>query len=741
MLTNLLRHGAPLIAQDSVIISVCLALLVWSVWSGIALLRARRKLGQALVEATRRIAATSDPVTFAAQYESVSAALSADTVLGSSWRGFRECLIVPSSAGRPVMATAAPRGWFDLASLFRVAGGDLRYHAALPGLLVGAGLLFTFLGLAAALSLAGEVVAEGVDQAQRNAALRNLLGAASVKFITSLAGMLCSIVYALFRKAQLRKAEESLAAFFSAVQDRMPFRSAATLQAEGNAVLERQYADVQRIGSDFFVNLGSTLEREFGEGLQQHIAPLSAAIDKLSAGLAKQNEGAMETMLKTFLERLEGAVGESMRGTMATLDTLGERLDGLQAGLDGAAQRMGTAAEEMAAGMGRGAETALGGINEQVGALVGVLREAAEEARHSNRAAGDDLARRMSDTAASLTEAVMLFQRRLEDGAAQGVDRLAAPIEALLNGLHDLSGEQRQAGAESTAAMSATIARAADALEATAAKVAEVLGSGAADASGRLVAATEAMRDDLRGVLDRFGATLNSSGEALTRGAAAGGDALRSASAGLGQELSSAAQRLRDAGEAAGEALQAGGAEARSGLVEGARTLVQGSAGVADRLTGLGAAADRLAAQVGNLDRVANAAASPLAASAADLRAAGEAARSASEPLRDVASDLRSSAGAVIGAATAIKAAQVASEQLAVRFGNAADRFGGLDQSLAGTLTGLGDSLYGLQSHVTDFVKDMDSGLSRSVDGLSAIAKSLEGSVEELQDTLEAHRA
>jgi hypothetical protein len=210
-----------------------------------------------------------------------------------------------------VVATTEPRRWFDLGTLLRTAGADLRYHAALPGLLVGAGLFVTFLGLAAALSAAGEVVAEGVDQATRNRALRDLLGSASVKFVTSLAGLGLSIAYALYRKRRLKAVEAAMSDFLSALQERLPLKTQAALQAEANAILTKQYADVQRIGSEFFVNLGSTLEREFDAGLQQHIKPLADAIEKLSSGLANQNEDALESMLKSFLEKLEGAVGGS----------------------------------------------------------------------------------------------------------------------------------------------------------------------------------------------------------------------------------------------------------------------------------------------------------------------------------------------------------------------------------------------------------------------------------------------
>jgi hypothetical protein len=553
-----------------------------------------------------------------------------------------------------------------------------------------------------------------------------------VKFVTSLAGLGLSIWYALYRKGKLKAAEAGLSSLLAALQERLPLKTQAALQAEANAILAKQYADVQRISSDFFVNLGSTLEREFDSGLQQHIRPLADAIEKLSSGLANQNEDTLQAMLRAFLEKLEGAVGESMRGTAATLEALGSRLDGLQGAMDAAALRMGRAAEDMASGLGRGTEVALGGITEQMAALVRGLREAAEEAGRSNRVAGDDLARRMAETAAALTTAVAAFQARLEDGAAEGISRLTVPIEALLQHLRDLAEGQRQAGVESNAALAATIGRAAEALDATATKVAETLGGGAADASGRLVAATESMRDDLREVLARFGATLDDSGRALTRGAEAGGDALRGAAAALGDDVASSATRLREAAEAAGAALRDGGSAASVGMTEAASILRQGSEGLGQRLGALGDASAELARQAEALDRALRAATTPMVASSTDLRAAAEAAREALGPWRDTAQALRSAVDGLLGAAASIEGAQRGAGDLAARLALATERFGGLDEGLARTLRALQEALGGYQRQIAEFVSGLDQGLQKSVGGLLAVAQSLEDSVEEI---------
>ena len=225
-LTTALRTIAPYVGKDPTIILVVVGLIVWTAWSGARLLHASRRLLQRLDHGIRLLATSSNPEDFGLNYEKVSLELERDTLLGTPWRGYRNTLIIPRVAGTPIIATVEPRTWFDLAALFRDAKADLRYHAALPGLLVGAGLLYTFLGLAAALSLAGDVVQSGDDHA-RNAALHDLLGAASAKFITSLFGLLLSIIYALFRKWRLRVVELRFDVFLTTLRHLLPLKTTA----------------------------------------------------------------------------------------------------------------------------------------------------------------------------------------------------------------------------------------------------------------------------------------------------------------------------------------------------------------------------------------------------------------------------------------------------------------------------------------------------------------------------------
>jgi uncharacterized phage infection (PIP) family protein YhgE len=665
------------------------------------------------------------------RFEQINLELAKRPLLGAPWHEYRVTLLIPTEPGRPIFTTERPENWFDIVSLFRRAGRDLRFHAAFPGILVGSGLLVTFLGLTVALRAAGGVVS-GTDPVSRLHALQGLLDAASLKFITSLAGLFLSITYALARKHQLYRVEIAHEAFLHAINREMPFKAAALLQFDTNELLRKQYTEVQRIGVDFFVNLGSVLEREFSSGLQAHLAPLAAAIERLAAKETEQSEGAIGTMLSQFLERLEGSVGESMRSTTATLQSLEAGLSGLRGAMDEAANRMARAAEEMTKGMSRGAQDALAGVTTEIAALVQTMRAAADEAGQNNRLAGEQLAKQMAATADSLTRAVELFRQRMEEGAAQGVERLAEPLQAMLRQLKDLAEGQRSAGTESSKALADTMQAAAASLEATAERMSSSLGAGAANASERLVTATEAMREELRLVLERFETALSVAGASVEQNARASGVALTDAAARAGGDFAAIAKKLAEAGDSAGTALRAGGADARLHMAEASRLLAESAAGLGGRLAAIAEATDGLAARAIELQEAARSATTPLQVTAQDLRQAAVATREAAAPLADAGATVRAAMDGLRQASDSVTAAYRQADALATSLGDASDRFKGVDQVIGKTTDELTKGVRELERQFGDFVRGMDKGLGDSLQQLAAIAEGLEESAKEI---------
>lgn len=677
---NFLQVVAPVISASWTIGIVVAALVTWAGLSAWRLRAGTRLVCETLEGAAARLAREVDAPRFTVNFEAASKALADMPLLGHRWREYREALIVPSAPGRLVRATSRAEGWFDIGSLYRVAGVDGRYHAALPNLLVGAGLLFTFLGLAVALSTAGGIVAEGATQEQRNAELRALLDAASFKFITSLVGLFLSIVYALFRKHSLARAEASLDRFIAILDARVPLLTPAALQQEANHLLEKQGTQLETFSTELALNIGNAFDRAFDQRLGEHIAPLSEAMQALAANMASRNEDAMQRMLAAFIDQLQSGAGDRMADVSKALSSLASRLEGLQRGMDDAAARISQATAEMTARMGQ-------------------------------------------ETAASSA-------------------KLTTQFEGMLTELRDLAEASRRAGAASAEALSAQARQAAASFEATTASVAAAMekasessaatiGRGAEQAAGQLTAAAEQMHRELQAALADVSSSLRDAGDAMREAA---GTALGS----ISRAVTEMSDGLRQAAKEAGAELARGGDAAGSRIDIAAGSLAQRAADLAMQLQQISEAAERIGTAVASLQRAVDEAAMPLVGSAADLKAAAQASQAATESLLAIMDGLHKAAERIGGAAESFEKAQAASLRLTEQLSETSAGFEQVDAALGTTLAQLQTGLKGFTEQARQFVVQTDENLAKAANSLGSATKQLE---DTLGDFIEQMRA
>lgn len=682
----MLESLASVVGNQSVIWSIVALLALWATWSGLALWRSANKVRRSAAQVRDLIKSYPDEFAFAAEFQTVAEALRTDAILGGPWREFRNTLVLRQSPRPCYRATTRASQWFDL-GLLRTAGADLRYHGALPNLLVGAGLLFTFLGLALALSSAGSVVTG--EAAQRNAALTTLLSTASFKFFTSLAGLLLSIVYALCRTGLLRAVEAEIGRLNDALERRIPLIAPAELQQEANELLQRQYENTQAFANELAVNLGQALDGAFDKRLQQHLGPLTEILEKLGDRLSSHSENAMQSMIESFVKNLQGGATDQMRGVATNLQGLGMQLGDIQGALAQAAARMTEAADAMGQRMGAGADAALGRITAHMDQLASQLAGLSESSRQA------------------------------------GQDALSALVERI----------DRTAGG-----FEATAARMAAAIEASASQTGTALGRGADEAVQRIAIATEAMRDQMRLLLDEFKAAAASAGESFRAGSAAGAEALKETLDGAGESVVAALQKasasLSQAGEHAGRQLSGGGEAAKARLEEAGAGFGSQAGSLASRIGQLGESAAALAARAVELEKVAAAATTPLAASTAELRKSSDAVLAATAPLREVAGAIGQAAERLDRLGNRLDSLQARTDQLAAGLKDAAGRFEGVDETLASVLRELNTSLQTYQDQVRQVVTEVDRHFAKAVDSFGGAVNDLGGSVEDLRDIL-----
>jgi len=303
----------------------------WALWHWLHFSRKMRKPFRSLRRARSILEAVGTPSKFAANYENVREKLDQDPVLGHSWREFTGTLLLPESEGEQVRSTVRPSNYFN-EQLLTSAGVNLSFYQAIPNLLVGIGLLFTFLGLVAALFFASQGVGADVEQAQQS--LQKLLHAATFKFMTSIAGLGCSIAFSMRKKVVLHGFDDLLQDFCATLEQCLHFVTPVSLADRSNRELQRQTTELQRFNTDLAISIAEALDQRMSESFRKVMEPMAEMLKDMTQNIGKMNEEALGDMLKGFSDKIDGAAGNHIKALIDGLVEVQSSLTGLVGGME-----------------------------------------------------------------------------------------------------------------------------------------------------------------------------------------------------------------------------------------------------------------------------------------------------------------------------------------------------------------------------------------------------------------------
>jgi len=405
------------------IIACCM--IIWAVSSWTSFAAQMRPPLESLDRARARIVSAKDPGSFFGQYEDINERFLKDPVLAAAWSEFSETLLISASHGR-IRNTARPEEYFNQALLTK-AGVNLRYFNALPNFLVGAGLLFTFLGLIAALYFASKGIGANVEMAI--AALKNLLGAATFKFVTSITGLGASIIFSIRQKGVLSKFSRLLDDFCGQLEKRMDFVSPVALADQSQQELERQTSELQRFNTDLAVSIAEALDKRIGDTFARALAPLTSKLEEMTKSIGSASEDALRKMIENFSESIQGAAGKEITALAGNLKDVGANLSSLIDGIKSA--NTGIQVEVAESGKKLGQQIAEAGdkIAERLGA------------------AGDTFANRIGGTVDAFVNTLQDFPERMrpvEEGLTKLTDTVQTANDALSNTLSKIAAALSQ---------------------------------------------------------------------------------------------------------------------------------------------------------------------------------------------------------------------------------------------------------------------------------------------------------
>lgn len=349
---------------------------------------------------------------------------------------------------------------------------NLSLADAVPNILVGVGLLFTFFFLSVALTETTAVLGGTADAKQTQGAIEALLKVAGAKFLTSLAGLLSSIVWTFYAKKEMARLSLASEHFLEALGRAVPANGGELIMQQQLHFAGRSHANAEdvlglteellnesreqtgtfkRFETDLAVSLAGAINKAFTPQMEAMTTKLVSAIEGLSEKLGTMNQDALQKMLEDFANMLKQETATEMADLRATLQELATKLSGAGTafgeGATGAAEAINEAGvmlvervQQIAQNLSDGAtnlEGAAGSIKLAMNDLEVTVMEASNIGKRGSVFVNEAL-----ETAANTVERLGAVSGGLAE-ASRAMESVGGRIADVVDTVEELSREQR----------------------------------------------------------------------------------------------------------------------------------------------------------------------------------------------------------------------------------------------------------------------------------------------------------
>ena len=303
---------------------------------------------------------------------------------------------------------------------------NLSLFETMPNILIGAGLMFTFIFLALALTDAGRAMDVN---SERDAAMKSLIANAGGKFITSIIGLFCSLSWNWRAKVKIDELQGRMFELHAAFRKIAPDTAAQAIVKRQHSIFKEMLAEsreqvgqLKRFETDIAVAIAKAIGNELQPSFKTLGTELVDAINELTNRIGNMNEDALQKMIAQFIEEFRGSSSAEMQEFKNALTQLAKNLEtaGSKIGNDlgNAGASFGSAAGNL--------ETAITKTQETVEQLDSSLKRAGTVV-----AEGSDRFEIVSDK--------LFTNLRAVDGILVGVDAFIEKIQKNIGTLNNIS--------------------------------------------------------------------------------------------------------------------------------------------------------------------------------------------------------------------------------------------------------------------------------------------------------------
>jgi len=475
---------ARFITSFNGVLFLCGAIVAWAIVASVFYTARMQTACGEIATLGRALDAVQGEEGFASELEAIDQRVRASTLLRHAWLEFRETLIYPEPDEMPQVLYNT-RGAGDFFSRTDLLGErlNLRFYNALPNLFTGAGILGTFIGLVAGIYLASKSL---VDPDRAPEALSQLLGGASLAFLTSIAGLMSSILFSVGEKHLLHRFEQARQHWVNGLDARLRKVTLEHVARDSLGQNRLQTEVLTQFTEQLAFQITEAIEKKMPEAIGAQVtAPLAealqgirSALDEFASNQAQTNQDALRKLLEDFSNSIRGAAGEEMREFAKAVQAMGQQIKEQMAAVElqqkAVANQTERTVKNLQSSFTDGAEKLQAQVSESVDEILAGLSTTITEMAQLLDGSVGRMSGQLDKTADAFKDSVGDLTRSVEDirGILTGTKELMEYLDQLIAAARQ-SHSTLDRAAKSVAASAANIEAAAESTGGFATKVDE----------------------------------------------------------------------------------------------------------------------------------------------------------------------------------------------------------------------------------------------------------------------------
>ena len=226
------------------------------------------------------------------------------SIFSHIWLEFTEQLIEPSDKDPIFQNSIRPEKFFTLEYFLKQKNINLKLIESMPGILVGLGVLGTFVGLSVSL-----IPALGKLQGDPSGAIQDLMGGAGVAFFTSVFGLACSLIFNICSDKKTSILQIQLNKFNSILEKSLKFITEEHLLT--------MYLKESRQQGKYLENMDENIALKIGDIMSKSVQQTGEKIQQI---ISQNNQNILEKSLNSITHQITKGMGEFSKGQVENME-------------------------------------------------------------------------------------------------------------------------------------------------------------------------------------------------------------------------------------------------------------------------------------------------------------------------------------------------------------------------------------------------------------------------------------